>query len=68
MIMYAVKLTQIFTPKRTNRFICSLTYPLLHKLVLKEKTSNIFNFPSSKGKPFVLPPDWPDGVLKADMS
>lgn len=68
MMMYVANLTQIFTPKRANRVICSLTYPLLHKLALKEKITNIFNSPSSKGKPFVLPSDWPDGVLKADMS
>lgn len=67
MMMYAANLTQIFTPKRTYCVICSLTHPLLHKPVLKEKMSNIFNFPSSKEKPFVLPPNWPDRVLKADM-
>lgn len=57
MMMYVVNLTQIFTPKGTNHVTCSLTDPLLHKLVFEEKMSNIFNFPSSKGKPFVLPPD-----------
>lgn len=48
--IHVVDLTQIFTPKRISPVICNLAYPLLCKPVLKEKMSNIFNFPYSKRK------------------